>query len=109
MRAYNFMTIFILVLLTGLMDVSAVAGDWPNFRGPQHNGISNEINWGGDWANCETNVLWERQVGTGFSSIAVADGRVYTMGNTSNRDTVYCLDATTGEDLWFPPIRIRLL
>lgn len=104
MRAYKFITISILVLLTGLMDVCAVAGDWPNFRGPQHNGISNEDDWGGDWPNCTpSEPLWSRQVGTGYSSIAVADGRVYTMGNTGNTDTVFCLDATTGGTLWTHP------
>jgi len=103
MRAYNFITISILVLLTGLMDVCAVAQDWPNWRGPQHNGISKEDDWGGNWANCEMNVVWEQQVGIGYSSIAVADGRVYTMGNTNNTDKVYCLDVNTGEILWTHP------
>jgi outer membrane protein assembly factor BamB len=108
MRAHNFITISILFLLIALMTVCAVADDWPNWRGPQHNGISNEINWGGDWAACEPNVLWEQQVGTGFSSIAVAEGRLYTMGNsnlvvdrvTIAHDMVYCLDPNTGEILW---------
>ena len=108
MRTYNFITIFILALLIAMMTVCAVADDWPNWRGPQHNGISNEVNWGGDWATCEPNVLWERQVGTGFSSIAVADGRLYTMGNsdlkvgriTTAHDVVYCLDADSGEIIW---------
>ena len=100
MRANSSITISILVLFITLMTVGAVADDWPNWRGPQHNGISNEINWGGDWASCETNVLWDRQVGTGFSSIAVADGRVYTMGNTNNTDKVSCFNAGTGGILW---------
>jgi outer membrane protein assembly factor BamB len=100
MRAYNFITISILVLLIALMTDCAVADDWPNWRGPQHNGISYEVNWGGDWAACVPNVLWQQQVGTGFSSIAVADGRLYTMGNTNQTDRVFCLDANTGGILW---------
>jgi outer membrane protein assembly factor BamB len=44
--------------------------------------------------------LWRAQVGTGFSSVAVSRGRVFTMGNERNRDTVYCLDAETGEVVW---------
>ncbi|MBL7153092.1 MAG: PQQ-like beta-propeller repeat protein [Phycisphaerae bacterium] len=100
MRANSSITITILVSLVGLMAVCAVADDWPNWRGPQHDGISYEVNWGGDWATCEPNVLWSEQVGTGFASIAVADGRVYTMGNTSATDRVFCLDANSGEILW---------
>ena len=105
MRASNFITISFLVLLIA---VCSVADDWPNWRGPQHNGISSEVNRDGDWAACDPNVLWERQVGTGFSSIAVAEGRLYTMGNsdlivgreTIAHDMVYCLDANNGVTLW---------
>ena len=115
MRAYNFITIFILVLL---MAGSAVADDWPNWRGPQYNGISSEPNWIGDWQACEPIILWEQQVGTGFSSIVVADGRLYTMGNSERMieipsggrtgvskkleevDEVFCMDPNTGEILW---------
>jgi hypothetical protein len=83
MRAYNFITISIVVLLIALMPVRSEADDWPNWRGPQHNGISDETDWIGDWPAFEPVILWEQQVGTGFSSIAVADGRVYTMGNST--------------------------
>ncbi len=119
MRAYNFITISILVLLIALMTDCAVADDWPNWRGPQHNGISSEPNWIGDWPACEPIILWEQQVGTGFSSIVVADGRLYTMGNSDRivetqdggsrtgvsrkleqMDEVFCLDPNTGEILW---------
>jgi len=108
MRAYNYFTISMQALLIALMTVCAVADDWPNWRGPQHNGISYEVNREGDWAACDPNVLWEQQVGTGFSSIAVADGRLYTMGNselivgrvTIAHDMVYCLDTNNGETLW---------
>ncbi len=53
-------------------------------------------------------VLWRANVGTGFSSVAVSEGRVYTLGNdgqkgvdpNTHRDTVYCLDADTGKTVW---------
>ncbi|MBN1510003.1 MAG: PQQ-like beta-propeller repeat protein, partial [Sedimentisphaerales bacterium] len=108
MRAHRVMAIPVLVLLTGSMAVPAAADDWPHWRGPQHNGISQERHWGGDWATCEPKVCWTQQVGTGFSSIAVANGRLYTMGNSElavgnakkAHDVVYCLDASAGEILW---------
>ena len=81
MRAYNFITIFNPVLLIALMTVCAVADDWPNWRGPQHNGISSEVSREGDWAACDPNVLWERQVGTGFSSISVAEEKEKEKGS----------------------------
>jgi outer membrane protein assembly factor BamB len=119
MRVYKFITIYILFALTALVTVCAVGADWPNWRGPQYNGISYEVNWVGDWPACEPNIIWEQEVGTGFSSITVADGRLYTMGNsertvevhdgggrrgislkTVETDEVFCLDPNTGDILW---------
>jgi outer membrane protein assembly factor BamB len=81
------------------------AGDWPNYRGPNHNGISDEVDWQGDWGDAGPKVLWQASVGTGSSSVVIADGRAYTMGNhgeeeDQQEDTVYCFDAVTGELLW---------
>ena len=81
------------------------AGDWPNYRGPNHNGISDEVDWQGDWGDAGPKVLWHASVGTGSSSVVIADGRAYTMGNhgqeeDQQEDTVYCFDAVTGELLW---------
>ena len=39
-------------------------------------------------------------MGKGFSSFAVAAGRVYTMGNADGTDTVFCFDTDTGKILW---------
>jgi outer membrane protein assembly factor BamB len=83
----------------------ARAGDWPIYRGPNHNGISNEVDWQGDWGDAGPKVLWRASVGTGSSSVVTAGGRAYTMGNhgeeeAQQEDTVYCFDAGTGEMLW---------
>ena len=85
--------------------VAARAGDWPNYRGPNHNGISDEIDWEADWGDAGPKVLWEASVGMGSSSVVIADGRAYTMGNhgeeeSQQADAVYCFDAETGELLW---------
>ena len=82
-----------------------IAGDWPNYRGPNHNGISDEVDWQGDWGDAGPKVLWRASVGTGSSSVVIADGRAYTMGNhgeeeEQQEDTVFCFDAETGELQW---------
>jgi len=76
------------------------AGDWPCWRGPTRDGISSEtgLNW--SWGAAGPKVLWRAAVGTGFSSFAVANGRAYTIGNAADTDTVFCLDAETGRELW---------
>jgi outer membrane protein assembly factor BamB len=83
----------------GLVAGNLTAGDWPQWRGPDRNGISTEkVN--AVWPAEGPRVLWRASVGTGFSSLSVSQGRLYTMGNTSNQDTVWCLDANTGKTLW---------
>ena len=44
--------------------------------------------------------LWETNVGTGFSSVSIADGKLYTMGHPEDDDVVWCLDAATGAEVW---------
>lgn len=74
--------------------------DWPCWRGPERNGVSREEAWGWPRGLGDPAVLWRASVGKGFSSFAVADGRVYTLGNTEDQDTVSCLAADTGTVRW---------
>lgn len=79
---------------------STHAADWPWWRGPEWTGISKETGWQTQWPAEGPKQLWKAKVGTGFSSFAIANGRVYTMGNTDDTDTVFCFKADTGEVLW---------
>jgi outer membrane protein assembly factor BamB len=80
------------------------AADWPRYRGSNYNGISTESGWFGKWANGAPKELWKRNVGIGFSSVSVANGRLYTVGNDGKKkggkDTVYCFDAVSGAEIW---------
>jgi outer membrane protein assembly factor BamB len=78
----------------------SMAADWPNWRGPDYNGISTESSWQTDWPAEGPKILWTATVGTGFSSFAIVDGCVLTMGNADEQDAVICLDAATGEERW---------
>ncbi|MEX2214049.1 MAG: PQQ-binding-like beta-propeller repeat protein [Phycisphaeraceae bacterium] len=77
---------------------SAVADDWPQFLGPNRNGISKETGFNTDVSKAKT--LWTANVGLGFSSFSVAGGRVYTLGHDNGMESVFCLDAATGEQKW---------
>ena|ERR1051326_3325956 len=79
---------------------TAIGDDWPQWRGPNRNGISSEKGWRDHWAPDGPPTLWKANVGAGFSSFAVAEGRVYTMGNADDKDTVFCFDVATGKQLW---------
>lgn len=88
------------VLATGLISTTAVALDWPHWRGPDYNGISKETGWSAQWPAEGPKVLWKANVGIGFASFAVSGGRAYTVGNEKDADTVYCFDAATGQEVW---------
>src|SRR5882672_687989 len=81
----------------------ASADDWPQWRGPARNGISAEAGWLDAWPAEGPRVLWKAEVGIGFSSFAVARGRVYTIGHAHDTDTVFCLDADKGHVVWYHP------
>ncbi len=76
------------------------AEDWPQWRGPDHNGVSKEVGWLDKWPDGGPAVSWKASVGLGFSSIVVAHGKAFTMGHADNADSVVCLDADTGKEIW---------
>ncbi len=73
---------------------------WPNWRGPNHNGVSSETGWSTNWPKEGPKVLWNASIGAGFASMAVSNGRVYAMGNIRDNDILYCLNAGTGQEIW---------
>lgn len=79
---------------------AATAADWPNFRGPTHDGISKETGWSTTWPADGPKTLWKAKVGMGFSAVVVANGKAYTQGNTKDVDTVFCFDANNGTTVW---------
>src|SRR5881392_1459521 len=88
------------VLIWFVVACGGMANDWPRWRGPDLNGISKETGWSASWPQEGPKQLWKATVGTGFSSIAVSNGRAYTLGNVNDTETIYCLDANTGKVLW---------
>ncbi|MDH3981723.1 MAG: PQQ-like beta-propeller repeat protein [Kiritimatiellaceae bacterium] len=77
------------------------ADDWYIWRGPNGNGISNESGLNPNGAS----ILWKTELGVGYSSVSVKDGKLYTMGHKpgegkTGTDSVFCLDAMTGKKIW---------
>jgi outer membrane protein assembly factor BamB len=89
------------VIGSSLLFVGVSRGaDWPEWRGRHRDGISAE-SISTNWPAAGPKVLWRASVGTGFSSAAISSfGRVCTMGNADEKDTVWCFDALTGKLLW---------
>lgn len=85
----------------------ALAGDWPNFRGPNHDGISREKGLKTDWQG-GPKVVWEHQIGSAFSSFACVGGRVFTCGSADGQQILFCLDADSGKEIWKRPFEKEL-
>ena len=89
------------IILSGLVVATAVlATDWPQWRGPNRDGISTEKNWSSQWPATGPQQLWKTNVGLGCSAITVSQGRAYTLGNAAETDSVVCFDAATGAVRW---------
>lgn len=74
---------------------------WPQWRGLQRDGVSQETGWRKDWPAEGPKKIWSTNVGVGMSSPIVADGRLITQGNDGNgTDTIFAFDAATGTELW---------
>ena len=85
----------------GLIAADPVAPkSWPNWMGPNRDGISAETDWKSSWPDEGLPVAWARPIGIGFSSISIADGRLFTMGHLEGEEIVWCLDVNTGDEIW---------
>ncbi len=79
--------------------------DWPNWRGPEQNGISRETGLITEWDRKGKGILWKRtEYGTRSTPI-VMRGKLYTLcrhepGTPREGEKVVCLDAATGETIW---------
>src|SRR5688500_12284152 len=90
--------IAIAVMASGVFSLHA--NDWPHWRGPDRNGISAETGWADQFSAAGPAIVWKTQVGLGFSSLVVADGRAFTAGHADEKDTVFAFDVNTGKALW---------
>lgn len=88
------------LLLASGLSTTLLAEDWFRWRGPKLTGVSSETKWKSDWPNGEVKIAWKTKVGTGFSTMAVSNGLVYTMGNVDGLETVYAIDVNTGKTVW---------
>jgi len=88
------------LLALGLVVVPASAAHWPQFLGPGRNAHSRETGLVRSFPKKGPPVVWEKEVGEGFSGPVVAGGRLILLHRIDNEDVVECLDAATGKRSW---------
>jgi outer membrane protein assembly factor BamB len=85
---------------------SASTGDWPQWRGPNRDGVSGATGLLADWPEEGPPLVWTAKgLGRGMSSVSVADGRIYTLGKRDGKGVcLIALSAENGDEIWATPI-----
>jgi outer membrane protein assembly factor BamB len=80
---------------------NAYAQDWPQYLGPNRNGISAQKGILRSWPQKGPEVLWTVNVGIGFGGPVVKDGKVYLLDRDDKvGDKLRCFDLANGKELW---------
>ncbi|NLX59731.1 MAG: PQQ-binding-like beta-propeller repeat protein [Phycisphaerae bacterium] len=90
----------VLVAALAMAAGAARADDWPQFRGIKRDGISREKDLMNRWPEGGPKKLWDADVGTGFASVAIADGKVYAAGVKDRKLVVTALNEKDGKQVW---------
>src|ERR1051325_7218909 len=98
-RSITLLTVSLFAFSTSL---TFAADDWPQWRGPQRNGVSQETGLLKEWPAGGPKLLWQlKDVGYGFSTPAVVGDRLYLLSNRgAENELVVALDVKDGRQAW---------
>ncbi len=81
--------------------VPARAGDWPQWRGPHREGVSDEKGLLKEWPEAGPPVVWQVDtVGAGYAALSIKDGRIFTQGDLNGVEHILALNVKDGSVLW---------
>ena len=94
--------------VTAALASPLAAGDWPQFRGPNATGVSDDKNLPTEWSKTK-GIKWKAELpGRGPSSPVVVGNKLYVTCSSGTRDDrlhVLCFDASSGKQLWHRQLR----
>lgn len=99
------MRVFLLASVTLLCLVgqalAQTKANWPQWRGPNRDGISKETGLLKQWPTDGPPLAWKATgAGGGYSSFSISNGKLYTMGLRGDREYVVAFDVATGKEAW---------
>ena len=77
----------------------AVEDYWPGLMGPKRNGRASDFRPPAKWP-AKLREVWKVEVGSGYGSPVVADGKVFVHARQGEAEVTRCLDLETGKVLW---------
>jgi outer membrane protein assembly factor BamB len=94
--------LLLVAVALGGFALAAGAADWPQWRGPQRNGLSQETGLLKEWPKEGPKLLWQvKDVGDGYGTVAVAGDRLYLQSNKGTADEfVQARAVKDGEQAW---------
>lgn len=95
----NIPRILVVAAIFSFLVGSAVAQDWPQWRGPNRDNKVAGFTEPKTWPKTLTKK-WSVTVGKGEASPVMVGDRVYTFGRIGEDEVALCLDAATGKELW---------
>ena len=87
-------------LLALLLVAPVLAADWPQFLGPQRNGVYAGQPLNEKWPAAGPKRVWSKRIGQGLSGPVVVEDRLILFHRLEDREIVDALDARTGAALW---------
>ncbi|OWK37703.1 PQQ-binding-like beta-propeller repeat protein [Fimbriiglobus ruber] len=100
-----FVNLLVATLLVS-SEQNATGADWPQYRGPQRDGISGDRGLLQEWPAGGPKLLWRySEAGLGYAGPAIVGDRLYTAGGRGDSEYVFALDLKTAEggkprELW---------
>lgn len=91
----------VLLLCASVNSFAQPNTDWPQWRGANRDGISKETGLLKEWGKDGPQIVWKASgAGRGYSSLAVSNGRIYTMGLRGDKEFIVAFDVKTGKEVW---------
>ncbi len=98
----NLLLVLFLLCVTGVaLAQPANNANWPQWRGPNRDGVSKETGLLKQWPAEGPPLVWKAAgAGNGYSSFSIANGKLITMGLRGDREFVVAFDVATGKQAW---------
>lgn len=98
----NFGSVALLAISLSIAVAPLHAKDWPQWRGPNRNGISQATGLLKEWPKDGPKLLWhQRNIGEGYSTPAVVGDRIYLLSNAGlENEFVQALSIKDGSRVW---------
>src|SRR5262245_53582405 len=88
-------------LLVSVVQLFAGSSDWPQWRGPNRDGISSEKGLLKEWPADGPPLAWKATgLGSGYSTVSIQGGKIFTTGDRGDAGFIIAMNESDGKQLW---------